>query len=176
MLISVSVKAVHLELVSDLTTESFLACLQRFMSRRGKPAVLWSDHGKNFVGARREITELIEFLDSKKTRKSVSEFCMVKNVEWQFIPPHAPHFVGLWEAAVKSFKMHLRKVVGNVKLNFEEMSTVLTHIEACLNSRPIAPGSGDSGVQILTLGYFLVGRPLTVGPLLQGVVIVEFRS
>ena len=162
--VSLSVKAVHLELVSDLTTEAFLACLRRFMSRRGKPAVLWSDHGKNFVGACREITELIEFLNSMKTQKSVSEFCTAQNVEWQFIPPHAPHFGGLWEAAVKSFKTHLRKVVGNVKLSFEEMYTVLTQIEACLNSRPIAPGSGDSGVQILTLGHFLVGRPLEALP------------
>ena len=79
-------------------------------------------------------------------------------------PPHAPHFGGLWEAAVKSFKTHLCKVVGNVKLSFEETYTVLTQIEACLNSWPIAPGSGDSGVQILTPGHFLVGRPLEALP------------
>ena len=83
----------------------------------GKPAVLWSDNGKNFVGAQREISE---FLNSAKTQKSVSEFCSAQNIQWKFIPPHSPHFGGLWEAAVKSFKSHLHKVVGNVKLNFEE--------------------------------------------------------
>ena len=53
--VSMSVKAVHLELVSDLTSEAFIACLRRFISRRGKPSLIWSDHGTNFVGAAREI-------------------------------------------------------------------------------------------------------------------------
>ena len=53
--VSLSVKAVHLELVSDLTSESFIACLRRFITRCGKPCLIWSDHGTNFVGAAREI-------------------------------------------------------------------------------------------------------------------------
>ena len=54
--VSISVKAVHLELVSDLTSEGFIACLRRFISRHGKPSLIWrSDHGTNFVGAAREI-------------------------------------------------------------------------------------------------------------------------
>ena len=80
--VSLSVKAVHLELVSDLTTEAFIACLRRFISRRGKPVVLWSDNGKNFVGARNEIDGLTEFLNSMKTQKSVSEFCSTQNMQW----------------------------------------------------------------------------------------------
>lgn len=60
------------------------------------------------------------------------------NIEWNFISPHALHFGGIWEAAVKSTKCHLRRIVGNAALNFEEMYTVLTQIEA-LNSRPLIP-------------------------------------
>ena len=162
--VSLSVKAVHLELVSDLTTEAFIACLRRFISRRGKPVVLWSDNGKNFVGARNEIDGLTEFLNSMKTQKSVSEFCSTQNMQWEFIPPHAPHFGGLWEAAVKSFKLHLRKVVGNTKLTFEEISTVLTQIESCLNSHPIVSVSTESVLEALTPGHFLIGRPLEALP------------
>ena len=55
--VSLSVKAVHLELVLDLTTEAFIACLRRFVARRGKPSLIWSDNGKNFVGAKRELEE-----------------------------------------------------------------------------------------------------------------------
>ena len=47
--VSMSVKAVHLELVSELTTVAFLACLRRFISRRGKPQIIWNDNGTNFV-------------------------------------------------------------------------------------------------------------------------------
>ena len=86
-------------------------------------------------------------------------------MQWRFIPERAPHFGGLWEAAVKSFKTHLRRVVGNVKLTFEELTTVLTQIEACLNSRPlVALPLADDGIEALTPGHFLVGRPLEALP------------
>lgn len=163
--VSLSVKAVHLELVSDLSTDAFIACLRRFISRRGKPTLLWSDHGTNFVGAASEIKELARFLESQKARGEISSFCSAQNIQWRFIPEHAPHFGGLWEAAVKSFKSHLRRVVGNTKLTFEEMVTVLTQVEACLNSRPlVALPLDDDGVEALTPGHFLVGRPLEALP------------
>jgi hypothetical protein len=160
--VSLTVKAVHLELVSDLTSESFIGCLRRFISRRGYPELLWSDHGTNFVGANREIKELIEFLNELNTQKHIAEFCTTQHIDWKFIPEHAPHFGGLWEAAVKSFKTHLKRVVGNVKLTYEEMYTVLTQIEACLNSRPLVPVNtpDDDGIEVLTPGHFLIGKPL----------------
>jgi len=58
-------------------------------------------------------------------------------VQWHFIPPAAPHFGGLWEAGVKSFKFHLRRVIGPRTLSKAEFTTLLCQIEACLNSRPI---------------------------------------
>ena len=62
VLVSLTVKAVHLELVSDLTSEAFIAALRRFIARRGYPSLLWSDHGTNFVGANRELSEFNQFL------------------------------------------------------------------------------------------------------------------
>ncbi len=56
--VALSVKAVHLELVSDMTSSAFIACLRRFVARRGRPFVIWSDHGSNFVGAARELSEI----------------------------------------------------------------------------------------------------------------------
>ena len=159
--VSLSVKAVHLELVSDLTTEAFIACLRRFIARRGKPSLIWSDHGTNFVGADREIREFVEFLENQKAQGVISTFCSSQNIEWKFIPERAPHFGGLWEAAIKSLKTHLRRIVSNVKLTFEELMTVLVQIEACLNSRPLVPLScDDDGMEPLTPGHFLIGRPL----------------
>ena len=164
--VSLSVKAVHLEPVSDLTTESFLACLRRFIARRGKRTLLWSDHGSNFVGANRILKELLEFLSSQKTNEIVSDFCSCQGITWKFIPERAPHFGGLWEAAVKSLKKHMSRVVGNVKLNFEELTTVLSQIESCLNSRPLGTISlnDDDGIEVLTPGHFLIGRPMQALP------------
>ena len=72
-------------------------------------------------------------------------------------PPAAPHFGGIWEAAVKSTKYHIRRVLGDNTLTYEEFSTLLCQIEACLNSRPLTPLSDDpSDVQPLTPAHFLI--------------------
>ena len=107
--VSLSVKAVHLELVSDLASQAFVAALRRFISRRGKPCLIWSDNGTNFVGASRELLELSDFLKQQKTQRDISEFCSCQAIQWKFIPERAPHFGGLWEAAVKGMKVYTPK-------------------------------------------------------------------
>ena len=160
--VSLSVKAVHLEAVTDLTSEAFIAALRRFIARRGYPTLIWSDNGTNFVGANREIKEFHEFLKQQQTNSTISEFCSISNIEWRFIPEHGPNFGGLWEAAVKSTKTHLKRIVGDVKLSFEELTTILTQIEACLNSRPLVyfNSPDDDGIEILTPGHFLIGQSM----------------
>ncbi|XP_041451965.1 uncharacterized protein LOC121405364 [Drosophila obscura] len=82
-------------------------------------------------------------------------------VEWCFILPRAPHFGGLWEAAVKAAKQRLIRGVGNAKLTTDELSTHLVEVEAILNSRPIAsPGNDPSDGEALTPGHLLIGQPL----------------
>ena len=163
--VSLTVKAVHLELASDLTTDAFIAALRRFIARRGKPHLIWSDHGTNFVGAVRGLQQFVNFFQSQKTQGIISEFCAMQNIKWKFIPERAPHFGGLWEAAVKSMKAHLKRVIGETKLTFEEFATILTQVEACLNSRPLTPlpCDGDT-VEPLTPGHFLIGRPMEALP------------
>jgi len=79
----------------------------------------------------------------------------------KFIPQQSPHFGGLWEVAVKSMKKHLKHIIGNIKLTFEELSTVLAQIEACLNSQPLLSlDNDDDGIEALTPGHFLIGKPL----------------
>ena len=128
--VSLSVKAVHLEAVSDLTSQAFIATLRCFIACRGYPTLLWSDNGMNFVGANREIKEFHEFLKQQRSKGIISYFCSSHNTEWRFIPEHGPNFGGLWEAFVKSTKTHLRHIIGDVKLSFEEFTTVLTQVKA----------------------------------------------
>ena len=168
--VSLSIKAVHLELVSDLTTQSYIAALRRFIARRGYPSLIWSDNGTNFVGASNELNKMNHFLSHPHNNKKIIEFCASEQIEWRFVPERSPHFGGLWEAAVKSMKTRLRRIVNdNVKLTFEEMSTVISQIESCLNSRPLIPLShtndeGTSDVTVLTPGHFLIGCPLMALP------------
>lgn len=150
-------RAVHLELVGDLSSEAYLLALKRFISRRGKPIEIFSDNGKNFVGLMNEFTKFLESCSD-----DIKEYAISHNIKFTMIPFYASHFGGLWEAGVKSCKHHLRRVVGNAHLTFEEYTTLLVQVEAVLNSRPMTPMSADpSDFLPLTPAHFLVGRPLT---------------
>jgi len=154
-----AVKAVHLEIVTDLSTESFIAAMDRFTSRRGIPANIYTDCGTNYVGAAKQIKTLLQ---TDNARQAVSSRV---RCEWHFNPPAAPHFGGLWEAAIKSTKTHLKKVVGAQVYTLEEMSTLVVRIEGVLNSRPLQPLSSDSNdLDALTPGHFLIGQPLLALP------------
>lgn len=93
--------------------------------------------------------------------EKITNVLATQGISWHFMPPRAPHFGGLWEAAVKSFKHHFRRIVGNALLTFEEFYTICTQIEAILNSRPLIPLSEDpSDLSTLTPGHFLIGDSL----------------
>lgn len=150
-------RAVNLELVGDLSTDAYLLALKRFVSRRGKPSHIFSDNGKNFVGLMNLFSKFLS-----KCSQNIIDYATSQDIKFSFIPPYAPHFGGLWEAGVKSCKHHLRRVVGNLHLTYEEFNTVLTQVEAVLNSRPLSPMSTDPhDYQPLCPAHFLVGRPLT---------------
>lgn len=160
--ICLSVKAVHLELVNDLSSESFIAALRRFTARRGKVKHLYSDNGTNFVGANNELTKIIDFL---KSDKQINQTLLNHSVDWHFIPPRTPHFGGLWEAAVKSAKSRLKRTIGETILSYDEFITLITQVEACLNSRPLTPVSQDpNDIISLTPAHFLVGDSLSAVP------------
>lgn len=158
-------RAIHLELVTDLSSDAFIAALKRFISRRGKCSDIYSDCGSNFVGAKRKLLEVEKLSKSKSYNKNINQYLSDIGINWHFNVPGAPHMGGLWEAGIKSTKYHLKRVVGETKLTYEEFATLLTQIEACLNSRPITALSNDpSDLSALTPGHFIIGRSLTSIP------------
>lgn len=149
LFVCAATKAVHLELVSDLSTEAFVAAFRRFIARRGSCIRIFSDRGTNFIGAYNALNRLAQEGGGKL------------GIEWLFNPPAAPNFNGLSEAGVKSVKTHLQRVVGNQVLSFEEFCTLLTQVELVLNSRPLHPLSSDpNDLQPLTPSHFLLLSPL----------------
>ncbi|XP_033213946.1 uncharacterized protein LOC117171010 [Belonocnema kinseyi] len=127
--ICMSTKAVHLELVSDLTTDAFIASLKPLFSRRGKSRTTHSDYATNFVGANRELDGLYNLLISVEHNKKVQQYLAEEKITWHFIPPRSPHFGGIWEAAVKSFKHHLLRLVDDTLLTFKQLETFIIETE-----------------------------------------------
>lgn len=159
-------RAVHIELVSDLSTPAFLAALRRLVSHRGMIAEIHSDNATTFKGASHALNRLYRMLKVEEAdRQQIFNWCAENEIRWKFIPPRAPHFGGLWEAAVKSAKTHMRKTIGNSSLRYEDMLTLLAQVEMCLNSRPLTPlPDSSSDLEVLTPGHFLVGSSLQAVP------------
>ncbi|GFX23632.1 integrase catalytic domain-containing protein [Trichonephila clavipes] len=96
-----------------------------------------------------------------QTDEKVSSFLSTKGVYCKFLPPKSPNFGGIWEAGVKSFKFHAKRIIGKLALTLEEFLTITVQIEGILNSRPLIPLSVEvENFEVLTPGHFLIGRAL----------------
>ena len=104
------------------------------MARRGRSHNIYSDNVTRFKGVNNTLCELRKMLNSDTFQEEINNFMTTEGVRWHFIPPDSPHFGSLWEAGIKSMKYHMRRVIGSACISFKEMSTILTQIEACLNS------------------------------------------
>ena len=163
LFVCMTTSAIHLELATDLSTECFLAALKRFMARRGKCVHIFSDNGRNFLGASRVLNEMHQVLMSQQHNDIVSASLSEDGIRWTYIPPYSPHWGGIWESAVRSVKLHLRRVIGDTTLTFEQMNTLLVQIEAVVNSRPLG-ATPDTENNYLSPSHFLLGRPTTMVP------------
>ena len=107
--------AVYVEIVPSMNASSCVMGVERFISRRGTPAIIWSDNGTNFVGAEKELREIIK----KWNTINIAVELAHKSIKWKLNPPSAPHHGGIWERLVRSFKRVLYTVLGTRRLTDE---------------------------------------------------------
>ena len=140
---------------ASLGTDAFLNVLTRMVARREWPKLMLSDNGSNYVGAAQEIKELVDSMDQDKIQRLTSN----QGIEWQFNPPEAPHFGGVFERMIKSAKRAIYAILNEADVNDKELQTVFTGAESLLNSRPLTTVSGDVNDEpVLTPNHFLIGQ------------------
>ena len=149
-------RAVHLEMSYSLDTDSFINAFTRMTSRRGTPIYVISDNGTNFVGAERELRELVESLDPDRIAQETTTY---QPIDWKFNPPSAPHFGGVFEAMIKSAKKAIKAILGDAYVTDEELHSAICGAGRLLNSRPLTYVSSDPhDLSPLTPSHFLVGE------------------
>jgi hypothetical protein len=148
-------RAVHLDVVSDYSTDSFLLALRRFISLRGSPMKVYSDRGSQLRAADKELKEIIALLDEA----AIADFSASHSIEWEFSSPGAPWQNGCSESLIKSVKKSLKIAIGKQALTFPEFQTALMECANLINDRPIGrhPTSPEDGVYLspndLMLGH-----------------------
>ncbi|XP_062712200.1 uncharacterized protein LOC134289763 [Aedes albopictus] len=159
------VKAVHLEVVPDLSSVACIAAVKRFVARRGRVLELHCDNATTFVGADRELRNLRKEFQQQFQSQEWANYCSGNGITFRFIPARSPHFGGIWEAGVKSFKYHFRRIMGQKAFSMDQLLTVVAQIESVLNSRPLVPISDSpDDLSAITPGHFLIGEPLVSIP------------
>ena len=145
----------HIELASDLSTDSFINALRRFIARRGQPDEIFSDNGTNFVGTKCVLRKSLQSLQQSK----LNNFCLQLEIKWCFNPPYASHMGGAWEQMIRSVHRILNTLTQMPTLAKEGLITLMTEVEGILNSRPLVPLMlHDSEEELLTPNHLLLLR------------------
>ena len=153
-----STRAVHIEMLSSLETDTFINALVRFSARRGTPESIRSDNGTNFVGAQRELSDAITKWNNSDGLKT---HLLQKGIEWTFNPPSASHMGGVWERMIRSVRKVMNAIMKDQVLDDERLETIFCEVEGIVNSRPLTPVSDDPKDEgPLTPNHILLLRPV----------------
>ena len=151
-------RAVHLEVVPDLTEKSFLQAFRRFSSRKSLPLVMISDNASTYLASAETLSQLFQ-------SPSLKEVFSRQGIEWKFIPKRAPWYGGFWERLIGLTKRAIKKTLGRASITLMELQTLIVEVEATLNDRPITYVSSDIGdEEPLTPSHLLYGRRITSLP------------
>ena len=144
LLFSCSVtRAVHIELVSNLTTTEFIKSFKRLISRRGKPKIVYSDNAKTFKAGPKWLANI-------NRDQKLHDFLSSETILWKFNVPKAPWWGGQFERLIGLIKASLYRTIGKAQLTWAELEEVLLDIEIILNNRPLTYIEEEIDYPILT--------------------------
>ena len=145
-------RAVHLEVLQSLEPNDFLDSLKRFIARRGRPRLIYSDNGATFKAAEK-------WLKRVQHDEQFNYFLTERTIEWKFNLCRAPWWGGQYERLIGLFKRAFHKSIGNGILSFKELENVVLDVEVALNDRPLSYLEDDIELPALTLATMLSINP-----------------
>ncbi len=153
-------RAVHVEMLDDLSTDAFINALRTFIAIRGRVRQLRSDQGTNFVGARREFAEALKEMNPEYLKEFGCEFIMNT--------PSASHTGGIWERQIRTIRSVLTSILDQSaqRLDSASLRTFFYEVMAIINSRPLTTEhlNDPSGPQPLTPNHILTMKSSVILP------------
>jgi transposase InsO family protein len=151
IIICLSTKAVHAQIVGELNITSTLAAIYCFISKRGPPKSILSDSASPFVSIQKAIK------GQTSSRSILTDWNALKGTEWRFTPGNSPHMNGLAESCVKSLKKSLTVSIGMQRITYDELHTIVSQVECMLNSRPLVLNVRTDDINPFTPAMLLTG-------------------
>ena len=141
----------YLEIAQSLSTESFLQALRCYVSRRGIPATILTDNAPYFKRTDKILKKLF-------SSKEVTNYLLQKRIIWKYNLASTSWAGGLFERLVQTVRKALRKTLKNARLTQEEIHTIITEIEATINSRPLRYAYNEEVDNVLTASHLIIGK------------------
>lgn len=128
-------RAVHIEMLDDMTTDAFINALRCFISIRGAVSEIRCDQGSNFVGAKNELQEALKQVDSNR----IVTFLAEKQCDFKMHTPHSSHTGGVWERQIRTVRNILRSTasLSSGRMDDASLRTFFYEAMAIVNSRPL---------------------------------------
>ena len=130
-----TMRAVYIEVAPDLTTNSFINALRRFIGRREQPRAISSDNGTNFVGAEKGLRKAVRGMSNQK----IHQFLLRRQIDWHFNPPSASHFGGVWERLIRTIRRVFSALISQQVVSDDTLTTLMVEVESIMNSTRLTP-------------------------------------
>ncbi|XP_032446364.1 uncharacterized protein LOC116737375 [Xiphophorus hellerii] len=152
-------RAIHVEMLDDLTTDAFINALRCLISIRGHIRQIRCDQGTNFIGAKGEFLNALKDCDKEQLKQYGCEF--VLNT------PSSSHMGGVWERQIRTIRSVLTAILDKTskRLDSSSLRTFLYEVMAIVNSRPLTVENlSDSSLEPLTPNHILMMKSSVILP------------
>ena len=144
-----NVRACHIELIPEMSTEHFVLALVRFCNEYGVPSHVYSDNAKSFISG-------VHVLEKVLASSEFKDRFSIYNIKHVKIPLYSPWIGATWERLIRTIKACLKKTIGRAKLDYFKLNTVLSDIQLAVNCRPLTYRCAeDNGLEVITPNKFL---------------------